>query len=159
MEKFPQNQKTSTYENSRLGKFESVDLESLTMSDVTPADRAFIYTSSGNRYMIRHSRSQGAPMIYNEKEGGFGPGSGRRFGVRLDKKEIAKVGERLEYMQYSGENKQEGIVTSTTIERIEVRKGLEEAINEADRSSQGEALGHSMADLIKQELNKGNRGA
>ncbi len=79
--------------------------------------------------MIRHSKSQGVPLIYNEREGSFKGGTGHPFGIRTGKVEIAQVGEPLEYMEMSEKEAGKGVLsTSTKVTRIEVRKGLEAAV-------------------------------
>jgi len=64
--------------------------QSLSAGDIQPGDRVIITTGSGNRYMLRQSKSAGGIKLYNEKADGF------KVGYPLhDSGQIAKVGEEL----------------------------------------------------------------
>lgn len=121
------------YEHPQLGSFEVVELNAIKGSDVESGDRGFIHTESGNRYMLRHSKSRGgALIIYSERDGGFEDGTGHPFGIRKEATAIATVGRPLEYFEITDETSGRGsVVTSTNVTRIEVRKGFEAAIEKA----------------------------
>jgi hypothetical protein len=147
MEKFPS--KKSTYE-SPLGSFEVDEFTALQPGDIGPGDRAFVHTKSGNRYMLRHSKSRGGELvIYNEREG-FDAEHARPFRIRQGSNAIATVGAPLNYFAIMNEKEQTGgEVASTEVTRIEVRRGLDEAANAADKGSEG--LG-SIADALKEAV-------
>lgn len=131
MEKWPNRPITpkEEYEAGNLS-FELVEARSLAASDIRADDRAFIHTSSGNRYMLRHSRSRnGQLVIYNEREGGFSAESARPFLVKRGAPAIAEVGRPLQYFAITDEQTGAGIAaTSTTVNRIEIRRNLERAV-------------------------------
>jgi hypothetical protein len=139
MEKLPSSDKSH---ESPHDSFEVVELPSLSPADVGNDDRAFIYTESGNRYMVRHSKSRGgALVIYNEREGGFFAENAHPFRARSNT--LASVGQSFEYFAITDEASQEGnMATSTKITRIEVRRGLDKA------AENGTITGESIADML-----------
>jgi hypothetical protein len=130
MERTPRHRPIQAeFYESPLGKFEVKNLDKIASKDIEDADRAFIFTVSGNRYMLRHSKTRnGSLVIYNEREGnGFRNENGRPFLIEGDS--IAKVGEPMRYFEITDEiNKMGNWANSTAIVRIEIRKGFDAAI-------------------------------
>ena len=100
--------------------------EILNFSDIEDGDRVFIKTQSGNRYMIRHSKSRsGALMVYNEKTSGF------KIGKPLYIKEniIAEVGKDFDFITIDEKNKNMGNKShATEVVEIEIRRGFDDFI-------------------------------
>ena len=156
MEKFPASRAGApkAFYESPLGKFEVVELRSISRSDVASGDRAFIHTESGNRYMLRPSKSRGGELIiYNEREGGFGADNGHPFATPTGT--IATVGETFEYFKITDEANKMGFkANSSKVTRIEVRRGLEAAVAKAAAEAggnQGPSFG-GMSEMMKQEV-------
>ena len=95
----------------------------LTVSDIRPGDRVFISTESGNRYMLRRSKSAGGAIkIYNERTGGF------KHGDELSATgEIAKVGAGFNFITQISPGK-ETEYNATMVTAIEIRRGFDAAI-------------------------------
>ncbi len=140
MERPPRPRENSSFYESPLGRFEVLEPSVLRAIDIGNADRAFIHTLSGNRYMIRHSKTRGgALIIYNERDGGFGPENGHPF--RVASEEIGVVGQPLKYWKISDESgpQPRGVMyNSTVINRIEIRKGFEAAVEAAAARQENE---------------------
>ncbi|MFH1893787.1 MAG: hypothetical protein ABIK83_14030 [Candidatus Zixiibacteriota bacterium] len=97
-------------------------------SDINPNDRVFIRTKSGNRYMLRRSKSAGnAIKIYNERADGFKQG----YILYDDGSALARVGKEFEFTVYIAEAKGQSYV-STTVKDIEIRRDIDEACNNSD---------------------------
>jgi len=131
MEKWPAepNIRKDALETSER-QVELVNLESLSGSDIREEDRAFIYTESGNRYMLRHSRARaGQLVIYDEREGGFSADNARQFLIKRGSSAIAELGRPLQYFAITDERTGTGApVSSTIVTRIEIRRNLERHI-------------------------------
>jgi hypothetical protein len=129
----PQSNK-ETYD-SPLGKFEVEVVPELRSEDIGNDDRAFIETESGNRYMVRHSKSRGESLvIYNEREGGFDASGAHPFMLRNEagvRGPIARIGQPLNVFAITEEKTGKGNEwKSTNVNRIEIRRGIEAAIRE-----------------------------
>lgn len=115
--------------DSRLGRFEVDVVSELRSENVGTADRAFIMTESGNRYMVRHSKGRGEELvIYNERKGGFVAEAAHPFMVRNEggkKGPIARIGQPLNVLTSNGEWR------STKVVKIEIRRGVEAAVRKA----------------------------
>jgi hypothetical protein len=162
MEKFPKQGPVARKEPSVLHESgDAIEINTLTSSDIRSEDRAFIYTESGNRYMLRHSKSRGGALtIYNEREGGFSAESGHLFMIRKGNIAIAEVGKSLNYFAMSNEHKDNTgeEVLSTRVTRIELRRGLEARV--ARRAAEQEAEGGfgGIANVVKEAAGPRRRG-
>ena len=130
MEKPPKNRADTfwkeTYESS-VGKFEIVEIEAITGKNVETGDRAFIYTESGNRYMLRRSKSNNdSLMVYNEREGKFAPESGRVLGVQKESQYLAEVGQPFHAFAIGSVEAMTGQeFKSTLVKRIQIIRGID----------------------------------
>src|SRR3989338_1327504 len=123
-------------------KYEVVDISILNPNLIDQGDRVLISTKSGNRYMVRRSRSHGgALMIYNEREN-FSNG----YLLHDQNKTIAKITEPMKLLMITDETKQLGReIESTEITAIEIRKGVDDILN----STPDELKTKSLADRLK----------
>jgi hypothetical protein len=123
------------YNHNQLGRFEVVERPALRGADVGLDDRAFLHTESGNRYMVRHSKSRGESLvIYNEREGGFKTEGAHTFFVR-GQSPIAEIGKPINVLvETAGPNME---WRSTPVTRIEIRRGVERAVRDAVSSNEG----------------------
>lgn len=140
------------YEKEGLGRFEVDDLNAIDASDVKPGDRAIISTQSGNRYMLRHSDSrEGQLVIYSERDG-FDAAHAHPFMIRR-RSSIAEIGKPMNIFAITDEQTNAGTEwTSTPVTRIEVRRGLDAAIKEAERQNQSGGIGTMMANMVKEQV-------
>lgn len=124
-------------------QFEIEDVSVLSGKDMQLGDRVFISTESGNRYMIRVSKSLGGLKIYNEKADGFKVGN-----VLYDSGEsLAEVGKPFDFTFYISNDKGQKY-QATTVTAIEIRRGLDKAIED----SETETSGHGMAQMLKDQV-------
>jgi len=146
MEGPPKRQK---YFESVAGKFETVEPERIAASDILVGDRAFIVTVSGNRYMLRRSKSNGDRlMVYNERTGGFAPDSGRLLGLPKGRQWIAEKGQPFNAYQIEDPDRMTGsYFTSTAVVDIRIFRGLDVAANSKPHDPAG-SWGRSLAKEI-----------
>ena len=111
--------------NTPDGKEFKVDEPSvLNPDDIEDGDRVFVKTESGNRYMIRHSKSAGGALkIYNEKADSFKLG----YPLYHQGQPIAEVGERFDFMIVTEKNLATGY-GATEVIGIEIRRGFDEYV-------------------------------
>lgn len=110
--------------------YEIKDVNTLHAQDIGKNDRVFITTQSGNRYMIRWSKSKGVPMIYSEREQ-FKNGK-ELANNYADGKAVAEIGIPMEYITVT--NKEQRVGTkqrSSQVTAIEIRKDIDDAIEHA----------------------------
>lgn len=121
----PEEKPKRTYEY-RGQQFEVEDVNVLYGKDIQPGDRVLISTESGNRYMIRFSKSADALKIYNERESGFKTGE-----ILYDNGgPIAEIDKGLNFIvRISNDRGQKYRATKVTA--IEIRRGIDKAIEEA----------------------------
>ncbi len=102
--------------------------DQLNPDNINPEDRVFITTKSGNRYMIRRSKSRGGTlMVYNEKADGFKVG----YPIALDKGSTVEIGQDFNFIAVNDEKKGLGQkYHATEIMEIEIRRGLDKFIEE-----------------------------
>ena len=114
----------------------------LNSDDIENGDRVFVRTQSGNRYMLRHSKSRGGSlMIYNEKADGFKAG----YPLHQKGNSIAEVGNEFDFIIVTDEEKNIGTKRhATEVVEIEIRRGFDEFIQNTNR---GEEI--SFRDLTK----------
>ncbi len=104
-------------------QFEIENPSSISVADIKPGDRAFISTKSGNRYMLRRSKSAGGEIkIYNEKADNFKMGY-----VLASQGEIAKAGDPFDFIVRISKDKGQKH-NSTEVVGIEIRRGIDDAI-------------------------------
>ncbi len=109
--------------------FEVQEPDILNPGDIVQGDRVLVTTQSGNRYMFRRSRSrEGVLVVANEKEDGF-----QKFYRIYDQNQIlAQKGKGIELPVYTDEANGLGRkFGSTPVTLIEIRKGIDDAINNA----------------------------
>ncbi len=137
----------------RGNTFEVVDLHILTPKDIARGDRVLIGTESGNRYMVRRSESRnGVLMIYNEKTGNFEKGNPLHLKTKEDI--IAEIGKEMKFIAVTDERRNLGSdFTSTKVNAIEIRKGLDAAIQSAPE--QKGDLGSLMAKMLHEHTVEG----
>ncbi len=108
-------------------EFEVLDVNILRPSDIVAGDRTMITTGSGNRYMIRWSKSGGGPKIYNERtefKEGF-----PLYNKYTDGSPIAEVGKPFEFYIITDTAANIGQkMEATPVSAIEIRKGIDDAI-------------------------------
>lgn len=141
---------------------ESVYLQELTPKDIKSEDRAFISTESGNRYMIRRSKSAGDKMkVYNERNH-FN--DGYEIVPRDNPEVIAETGKRFLFtmLGFDKETKsgRQGF-NATKVTEIELRKGIEKLIASGELagrkpSAAEEGLGNLAQMLRKHVTGKGS---
>jgi hypothetical protein len=142
------------YKHEPLGKFETEEVRELRPADVGNMDRAFIYTKSGNRYMIRHSESRGGNLvIYNERDSAFASAGAHPFFIRGNM--IAEVGFPLSVLAEVEKGSSRNEWKSTQITRIEIRRGVEAAIRNAVKGQTTGGLGAALAETIKDQSESG----
>jgi hypothetical protein len=138
MEKFlPFRKQTLTHE-SKIGTFEVLLPDKISKSDIGDDDRVFIVTQSGNRYMFRHSQSRGGELVmYNERKGGFESENAHPFMIPdIQKDVIATKGSPFIYFDFTDEEQGTGEwVQSSTVTKIELRKGHEAGVRTFDQAS------------------------
>jgi hypothetical protein len=151
MEKIPNNSngpEKGIY-SSPLGDFETIKPTTLNPDDVEEGDQVIVTTASGNRYKFRRSKSGGGRIkVYNERMGHFESGTGYFF--RLNENNIATKGSKMLLGIEQGDEIK-GWDTSEVTE-IEIRKGIDDAINDYNSNSSGSALGATMAQRLKREI-------
>ncbi len=114
-------------------KFEVREPDVLNPQDIEQGDRVLVTTQSGNRYMFRRSRSRGSVlMVANENEDGF-----QKFYRVYDQNQtLAQKGKSIELPIYTDEVKGLGTkFESTSVTLIEIRKGIDDAINTAPQGT------------------------
>ena len=150
-----ENRETSGYNPSeqekryiefRGEKFEIEDVDILSAQDIQKGDRVFISTKSGNRYMIRMSAvHEGMLKIYNEKEGdGFKTG----YELHYDQGPIAEVGKGFSFVMRISEDKGQKY-DATEVTGIEIRRGLDAAIQKASQEVSGGDIARALIDSLK----------
>jgi hypothetical protein len=118
--------------------YEVFDLDRISESQIEPGDRVFIRTESGNRYMLRRSRgADGRIFVYRENDG-FSKGGA--LGSEALKSDIASVGKPLRLLVEDLNR----IWQSTPVSAIELRKGIDAAIE----NSQNRPQARSFADAL-----------
>lgn len=122
-------------------QFEVEDVNILMAKDIKSGDRIMIKTQDGNRYMIRWSKSANAPKIYNEKADGFK--TGYELGFTYGEGDaVAEVGKVFKFAIVANKEKTRGKpFTVTEVVAIEIRRGIDDAIEKA-------ASGTSMAGML-----------
>lgn len=127
-------------------KFEVIRPEILNISDIVAGDRTLISTKSGNRYMIRWSKSLNAPKIYNKREG-----INKEYvmsNTYLTNTTVAEKGKPFSFTTVLNEKMtQEHQATEVT--DIEIRKGLDKAIQSGTVQPKGKGL----LDMLKEHVN------
>ncbi len=118
----------------------------LNASDIQRGDRVLVTTESGNRYMLRRSESRnGALMISNERQSNFNT----FYPLHNPSETLAEVGKSMEFTAVTDEEKYLGSkMNSSTITHIEIRRGLDKAINNAPEG----AGAKSIADMLKDHV-------
>lgn len=124
--------------------YEYVTTQSLSPDQIASDDRVFISTQSGNRYMVRRSKSRnGALMIYNKKEG-FKIG----YPIHDQHAHIADVSKGLNIWIVTDEAQKLGKqIMSTDVTYIEIRKGVDTILNSTPDSEKTT----SFADMLKKQ--------
>lgn len=123
--------------------YEVLDLQVVSAQQIQPGDRAFITTKSGNRYLLRRSRSHGDRLFaYRESDG-------NSAGGELDDKmltgPLASIGQSLRL----GIKEPNAIWESTPVASIEIRKGIDTAIEESQVVNETlDSLGASLIDRV-----------
>jgi hypothetical protein len=129
-------------------QFEVVDIDALQAQDIKPGDRTIISTESGNRYMLRFSKSAKAPKVYSERtkfEDGY-----ELFNKYDDEHPtVAEIGKPFEFTMITDKKKNLGQpFTSTPVTAIEIRCGLDDAIENNPR----QVSGSDMASMITEQF-------
>lgn len=127
--------------------------DQLNPDNINPEDRVFITTKSGNRYMIRRSKSRGgALMVYNEKADGFKAG----YPIALDKGSTVEVGQDFNFIAVNDEKKGLGQkYHATEIMEIEIRRGLDKFIEEESSENNENDFG-SVTKKFARAIGNGN---
>ena len=122
-------------------QFEVDEPAELTADDIQIGDRVFVTTESGNRYMLRRSKSRnGALMVYNQRDQ-FSSG----HPLHVQAKTLATIGMPFDHFFITDTEKNLGTKQSTTpVTRIEIRRGFDDVAE----SAQG-AEGANLADMLK----------
>lgn len=117
-------------------KFEVERPGVLTVDDIRNGDRAFVMTESGNRYMLRRSKSaNGAIKIYNEKKDKF------QQGYELyNQGEIARVGEGFNFVMSLSQTEGQKY-SATRVVGIEIRRGIDDAIENSGEERKSNVSG------------------
>lgn len=138
----PQGKKETKEFNGQ--QFEVERPSSLSVTDVRPGDRVLITTDSGNRYMLRRSKSAGGAIkIYNEKADGF------KQGYELhSQEEIAKVGKSFDCIVRISQDKGQKY-HATSVTGIEISRGIDKAIENDAKENKGIGLGKMLAGGLK----------
>lgn len=127
-------------------QFEVERPSSLSVADINPGDRVLITTESGNRYMLRRSKSAGGAIkIYNEKADGF------KLGYQLESQgNIANVGNKFNFMVRLSQDKGREY-GATSVTAIEIRRGIDDAIEKYARENEnkGGGFGQMLAEGLK----------
>jgi len=137
----------SSQTDKKFTKFEGKQFEvenpgTLSEGDINSGDRVFISTESGNRYMLRRSKSAGGQIkIYNEKADNFKLGY-----ILAAQGEIAKVGDPFEFIVRISKDKGQKH-NSTKVVGIEIRRGVDDVIENSKRDKRSGAFS-SMSDMI-----------
>ncbi|MCC7160721.1 hypothetical protein IT399_03315 [Candidatus Nomurabacteria bacterium] len=132
-----------------LGKeYKVIDVPLLTPDLIEQGDRVFFSTESGNRYMIRRSRSHNGDLkIYNEKQDGFS--TGELIHDQRAKKVLAEVGKPMELWIVTDEVKNLGVkINSTNVKSIEIRKAIDDIANLTPDELKGKNLSDMLLDQI-----------
>lgn len=134
---------------------EDIELDKIAGSDILVGDRAFIVTISGNRYMLRRSKSNGDRlMVYNEREGGFSPESGRLLGLPKGQQVIAEKGKIFEAYAIDDPQKMTGgKFSSTPVAEIRLFRGLDTYAESKPKDETG-----SFGRFLAQQMGKVARG-
>jgi hypothetical protein len=143
----PTDQPSDNRSTEILGKqYEVVDINILNPDLIEQNDRAFITTKSGNRYMVRRSKSRGGALtVYNEREG-FSVG----LPLHNQNETITRITEPMKLWVVTDEEKQLGKeIKSTEITAIEIRKGVDDILN----STPDELKAKNLSDRLKKPNN------
>jgi len=160
-----QDAKKGIYESS-YGRFETVEIDAIDPKDIQRGDRAFIVTESGNRYMLRRSKSNNdALMVYNEREGAFSPESGRILGVQKGKPHLAQKGRPFNAFSIDDIETMTGQeFRSTPVTQIIVIRGADTAVHSNSYQPSASSWGSSLAKFLgkaargrKSDIEEGNR--
>jgi hypothetical protein len=123
----PQDQPNRRFIEFRGKQYEVLDKRYISADAISIGDRAFIGTESGNRYMIRRSRSHSdALMIYSERTA-FGDGY-----VLLASTDLAEIGKPAIFHVKDPSTGEDRTFSTTTVTAIEIRKGFDTAVESSD---------------------------
>lgn len=160
MENLKPNKKSNEFKNGSYEhegrNFETLEGVAIAAKDIQTGDRAFIYTESGNRYMLRRSRSNDNKiLVYDEREGEFNAESGRLLGLHTGRPHIAEIGKPFNAFALAttaAETSNE--FTSKPVTRIVIIRGADTAAHSKTHKLSAGSWGRVLA----QELGKAVRG-
>ena len=122
--------------------YEVFDLDRINESHIEPGDRALITTASGNRYMLRRSRSNDNRLFAYRERDGFS--NGGVMNAETLKSDIATIGMGLRL----GVENPTRIWESTPVTAIELRKGIDSAIEDKNDAPQAGSLAAALIERI-----------
>jgi hypothetical protein len=142
----PEQQQKKTKEfNGRSFEIDEVNI--LNPLDIQRGDQVIIVTESEGRFMVRRSESrEGALMISTEMDDGFN----KFYSLFYPGATIAEIGKVMSCKAIDEAKHSIGdIVSSSAIRSIEIRRGLDKAINEAPENTSGSGLAQMLKDQIR----------
>ena len=145
---------TKEPETVRRGEKEyAVDRPSdLKPSDFGKDDRVFISTESGNRYMIRWSKSGNTFKIYNERADDFNHGETLYNSYDGDTS-IAETGKPLEFFIVTDPVRNLGRkMAATQVTGIEIRRNIDSAIENASTGTSFQGIAQGLIDNVHGRL-------